>query len=69
MTLGRPRKIRDDVDVDPDDQRSPAERQLEYEKTQLEAENARLQAVVKRLEQALCAAGRVLEPYIRRTVA
>ena len=47
----------------PDDQRSEAECQLEYQKAGLEAEVARLRALNKRLEQALSAAGRVLEPY------
>jgi hypothetical protein len=47
----------------PGDQRSEAERQLEYQMAGLEAEVARLRAVNRRLEQALSAAGRVLEPY------
>ena len=50
-----------------DDQRSEAERQLEYQMAALEAEVARLRAVNKRLEQALSAAGRVLEPYVNRS--
>ena len=51
------------TDVDPDDPNSQAERRLEYQMAGLEAEVARLRAVNKRLEQALSAAGRVLEPY------
>jgi hypothetical protein len=53
----------------PDDQRSEAERQLEYQMAGLEAKNARLRAMNKRLEQALRAAGRVLEPYVNRSAA
>ena len=53
----------------PDDQRSEAERQLEYQMVGLEAEVARLRAVNRRLEQALSAAGRVLEPYYKRSAA
>ena len=54
----------------PDDQRSEAECQLEYQLAGLEAEVARLRAVNKRLEQALSAAGRVLEPYyVKRSAA
>ena len=53
----------------PDDQRSEAECQLEYQMAGLEAEVARLRAVNKRLEQALSAAGRVLEPYYKRSAA
>jgi hypothetical protein len=57
------------TDVDPDDPRSEAERRLEYQMAGLEAEVARLRAVNKRLEQALSAAGRVLEPYYKRSAA
>jgi hypothetical protein len=54
----------------PDDQRSEAERQLEYQMAGLEVEVARLTAVNKRLEQALRAAGRVHEPYyVKRSAA
>jgi hypothetical protein len=57
------------TDVDPDDPSSEAERRLEYQMAGLEAE-ARLRAVNKCLEQALSAAGRVLEPYyVKRSVA
>jgi hypothetical protein len=57
------------TDFDPDDPRSEAERRLEYQMAGLEAEVARLRAVNKRLEQALSAAGRVLEPYYKRSAA
>jgi hypothetical protein len=53
----------------PDDQRSEAERQLEYKMANLEVEVARLRAVNRRLGQALRAAGRVLEPYVNRSAA
>jgi len=53
-------------DVDP---RSEAERRLEYQVANLEVEVARLRAVNKCLEQALSAAGRVLEPYYKRSAA
>jgi hypothetical protein len=53
----------------PDDQRSEAECQREYQMAGLEAEVARLTALNKRLEQALRAAGRVLEPYVNRSAA
>jgi hypothetical protein len=54
----------------PDDQRSEAECQLGYQMANLEVEVARLRAANRRLEQALSAAGRVLEPYyVKRWVA
>jgi hypothetical protein len=41
----------------------------EQEVSDLKAEIARLRAVIKRLEQSLAAAGRVLEPYYKRKAA